>query len=141
MKAKHVAVSFIFICLALFLICSQTLAADPIKIGIIQGLSGPYEIYGKAEFLNPGGSVKDRAALFIIRDAEKSGALKPGGVVVDVGDFASPTHANAVDLPFKRAVLDAEIREVRLPHAEHGAAILLRGHRRGQQDTAIVNDR
>lgn len=41
------------------------------------------EIYGKAEFLNPGGSVKDRAALFIIRDAEKRGALRPGGVIVE----------------------------------------------------------
>lgn len=41
------------------------------------------EILGKAEFLNPGGSVKDRAALFIIRDAEKRGALKPGGVIVE----------------------------------------------------------
>ncbi len=41
------------------------------------------EIYGKAEFFNPGQSVKDRAALWIIRDAEKSGALKPGGVVVE----------------------------------------------------------
>ena len=41
------------------------------------------EIYGKAEFLNPGQSVKDRAALFIIRSAEKSGALKPGGTVVE----------------------------------------------------------
>ncbi len=41
------------------------------------------EIYGKAEFLNPGGSVKDRAALSIIRAAEKSGALKPGGTVVE----------------------------------------------------------
>lgn len=41
------------------------------------------EIYGKAEFLNPGQSVKDRAALWIIRDAEKSGALRPGGVVVE----------------------------------------------------------
>ncbi|MEX6634094.1 cysteine synthase A [Hyphococcus lacteus] len=41
------------------------------------------EIYGKAEFLNPGQSVKDRAALGIIRDAEKSGALKPGGVIVE----------------------------------------------------------
>src|SRR5437763_17034331 len=41
------------------------------------------EILGKAEFLNPGGSVKDRAALFIIRDAEKRGALKPGGIVVE----------------------------------------------------------
>lgn len=41
------------------------------------------EILGKAEFLNPGGSVKDRAALAIIEDAEKSGALKPGGTIVE----------------------------------------------------------
>jgi cysteine synthase len=41
------------------------------------------EILGKAEFLNPGGSVKDRAALFIIEDAERRGLLKPGGTVVE----------------------------------------------------------
>ena len=41
------------------------------------------EILGKAEFLNPGGSVKDRAALGIITDAEERGTLKPGGVVVE----------------------------------------------------------
>lgn len=40
-------------------------------------------ILGKAEFLNPGQSVKDRAALFIIREAELSGALKPGGTIVE----------------------------------------------------------
>lgn len=40
-------------------------------------------IYGKAEFLNPGQSVKDRAALWIIRDAEANGSLRPGGVVVE----------------------------------------------------------
>jgi len=40
-------------------------------------------IYGKAEFMNPGGSVKDRAALAIIRDAEATGALKPGGTIVE----------------------------------------------------------
>jgi len=40
-------------------------------------------ILGKAEFLNPGGSVKDRAALYIIRDAEKRGLLKPGGTIVE----------------------------------------------------------
>ncbi|WP_374544997.1 cysteine synthase A [Rhodoblastus sp.] len=40
-------------------------------------------IYGKAEFMNPGGSVKDRAALAIIRDAIESGALKPGGTIVE----------------------------------------------------------
>jgi cysteine synthase A len=40
-------------------------------------------IYGKAEFLNPGQSVKDRAALGMIRDAEASGALRPGGLIVE----------------------------------------------------------
>ncbi|MCS6986907.1 MAG: cysteine synthase A [Sphingomonadaceae bacterium] len=51
-------------------------------------LSGPSErtgctVLGKCEFLNPGGSVKDRAALFIILDAEASGRLKPGGTIVE----------------------------------------------------------
>jgi cysteine synthase len=41
-------------------------------------------ILGKAEFLNPGGSVKDRAALYIIKDAEERGLLRPGGVIVEV---------------------------------------------------------
>ncbi|RKR02849.1 cysteine synthase A [Maricaulis maris] len=41
------------------------------------------EILGKAEFLNPGGSIKDRAALGIIRAAEASGALRPGGTIVE----------------------------------------------------------
>jgi cysteine synthase A len=41
------------------------------------------EILGKAEFLNPGGSVKDRAALYIIKGAEEEGLLKPGGTVVE----------------------------------------------------------
>jgi cysteine synthase A len=41
------------------------------------------EILGKAEFLNPGGSVKDRAALYIILDAERRGLLKPGGTIVE----------------------------------------------------------
>ena len=40
-------------------------------------------ILGKAEFLNPGGSVKDRAALYIVRDAEERGLLRPGGVIVE----------------------------------------------------------
>ncbi|MGI4879681.1 MAG: cysteine synthase A, partial [Janthinobacterium lividum] len=51
-------------------------------------LRGPSErtgcnILGKCEFMNPGGSVKDRAALYIIRDAEARGALLPGGTIVD----------------------------------------------------------
>ena len=41
------------------------------------------EILGKAEFLNPGQSVKDRAALFMIRDAIAKGTLKPGGTIVE----------------------------------------------------------
>ncbi|NUS22159.1 MAG: cysteine synthase A [Mesorhizobium sp.] len=41
------------------------------------------EILGKAEFMNPGQSVKDRAGLFIIRDAEQRGLLKPGGLIVE----------------------------------------------------------
>ncbi len=41
------------------------------------------DIYAKCEFLNPGGSVKDRAALYIIKDAEEKGLLKPGGVIVE----------------------------------------------------------
>ncbi|AKM10763.1 cysteine synthase A [Croceicoccus naphthovorans] len=51
-------------------------------------LAGPSEaagceIYGKCEFANPGASVKDRAALWIVRDAEKRGILKPGGTIVE----------------------------------------------------------
>ncbi|KAG0707381.1 tryptophan synthase beta subunit-like PLP-dependent enzyme [Suillus ampliporus] len=41
------------------------------------------KIYGKAEFQNPGGSVKDRAAVSIVRDAEEKGRIKPGGTVVE----------------------------------------------------------
>ena len=53
-----------------------------IKLNKASELTG-CTIYGKAEFLNPGQSVKDRAALYIIRDAEKRGVLKPGGVIVE----------------------------------------------------------
>jgi cysteine synthase A len=41
------------------------------------------EILGKAEFMNPGQSVKDRAALYIVRDAERRGELRPGGRIVE----------------------------------------------------------
>lgn len=43
----------------------------------------PVEVYGKCEFLNPGGSVKDRIALAIVDDAEKRGLLKPGDTIVE----------------------------------------------------------
>ena len=51
-----------------------------IKLRKASALTG-CTILGKAEFLNPGGSVKDRAALAIVQDAEKTGALRPGGVL------------------------------------------------------------
>lgn len=41
------------------------------------------EIYGKAEFLNPGGSVKDRAAKYIILDALKNKKIEPGGLIIE----------------------------------------------------------
>lgn len=41
------------------------------------------EIFGKCEFANPGASVKDRAALFIVNDAEEKGQLQPGGIIVE----------------------------------------------------------
>ncbi|MGI9346319.1 MAG: cysteine synthase A [Gammaproteobacteria bacterium] len=41
------------------------------------------EIYGKAEFANPGGSIKDRAAVYMIRDAQEKGLLQPGGILVE----------------------------------------------------------
>jgi cysteine synthase len=62
--------------------------ADSIGNTPLIRLKGPSEatgceILGKAEFLNPGQSVKDRAALYIIRDAVARGALRPGGTIVE----------------------------------------------------------
>lgn len=53
-----------------------------IRLKRVSALTG-CDIWGKAEFLNPGQSVKDRAALFIILDAVKSGKLRPGGTIVE----------------------------------------------------------
>jgi len=53
-----------------------------IKLARVSAATG-CTILGKAEFMNPGQSVKDRAALFIIEDAVKKGELKPGGVIVE----------------------------------------------------------
>ncbi|HWI37443.1 MAG TPA: cysteine synthase A [Burkholderiales bacterium] len=70
--------------------------AEGIRNGLVEAigntplirLRGPSEatgceILGKAEFLNPGGSVKDRAGLYLILDAEKRGVLEPGGLIVE----------------------------------------------------------
>ncbi|PHH70695.1 hypothetical protein CDD80_5793 [Ophiocordyceps camponoti-rufipedis] len=51
--------------------------------GPVQGFTGGCTILGKAEFMNPGGSVKDRAALWVVRDAEAKGNLRAGGTVVE----------------------------------------------------------
>ena len=66
----------------------RTGLADAIGNTPLIRLDGPSEatgceILGKAEFLNPGQSVKDRAALWIIRDAEARGTLRPGGTIVE----------------------------------------------------------
>jgi len=53
-----------------------------IRIQSLSDMTG-CEIYGKAEFLNPGGSIKDRAAKGIIREAEENGKLQPGGTIVE----------------------------------------------------------
>ena len=50
--------------------------------------TGGATIYGKVEFFNPGGSVKDRICLNMINEAERLGALKPGGTIVE------PTSGN-----------------------------------------------
>lgn len=61
----------------------ETIGNTPlIKLRQASALTG-CTILGKAEFMNPGGSIKDRAALFIIRDAERRGALRPGGLIVE----------------------------------------------------------
>ncbi|KAH6611018.1 Pyridoxal phosphate-dependent enzyme [Trichoderma cornu-damae] len=78
---------------------AYTLAVSKVQ-GVAKGLTGAIgntplirlnrlseetgcEILGKAEFMNPGGSVKDRAALYVVKDAEERGLLKPGGTVVE----------------------------------------------------------
>ncbi len=60
----------------------------PLETRPLIRLNGPSEItgceiYGKAEFMNPGGSVKDRAARGIIEHAEKNGTLIPGGTIIE----------------------------------------------------------
>jgi len=61
----------------------ETIGKTPlIRLNSLSEATG-CDILGKAEFLNPGGSVKDRAAWSIIRDAEERGLLRPGGTVVE----------------------------------------------------------
>src|SRR2546430_983878 len=54
-----------------------------VPVGGLEGVSDTVTVLGKAEWLNPGGSVKDRAGLAMIRAAERSGELRPGRVILD----------------------------------------------------------
>ena len=67
-------------------VCANTIEAigrtPLIRLRHVSEMTG-CEIYGKAELMNPGGSVKDRAALYIVKDAQERGLLEPGGVIVE----------------------------------------------------------
>jgi len=80
-----------------------------IRLNRVSALTG-CEIWGKAEFLNPGQSVKDRAALFIINDAVQSGALKPGGTIVEgtAGNTGIGLTLVANSLGFKSVIVIPE---------------------------------
>tara|TARA_R110002124_G_scaffold63350_12_gene173011 strand:- start:8593 stop:9777 length:1185 start_codon:yes stop_codon:yes gene_type:complete len=80
-----------------------------IRLNRVSTLTG-CDIWGKAEFLNPGQSVKDRAALFIIHDAVKSGTLKPGGTIVEgtAGNTGIGLTLVANSLGFKSVIVIPE---------------------------------
>ncbi len=84
------------------------------------------EILGKAEFLNPGQSVKDRAALFIINDAIKNGQLRPGGTIVEgtAGNTGIGLSMVANAMGFKTVIVIPETQS-----EEKKAALRLNGAR------------
>ena len=62
----------------------DTIGRTPLlRLRVLRGDNPGVEIYAKAEFLNPGGSVKDRAAVAIVREAQASGRLRPGSTILD----------------------------------------------------------
>jgi cysteine synthase len=85
-------------------------------------------ILGKAEFMNPGQSVKDRAALFIIKDAIKSGALKPGGTIVEgtAGNTGIGLAMVANALGFKTVIVipDTQAQEKKDALRQMGAQLI-----------------
>jgi len=92
-----------------------------IRLRRLSELTGS-EILGKAEFMNPGGSVKDRAALGIISDAEAKGVLKPGDTIVE-GTYA----AGGAHVRLAGNLLDVQCLTRPLVHGQRvGASI---GHR------------
>ena len=80
-----------------------------LRLNRVSQLTG-CDIWGKAEFLNPGQSIKDRAALFIIHDLVQSGALKPGGTIVEgtAGNTGIGLTLVANSLGFKSVVVIPE---------------------------------
>ncbi|MCH7555695.1 MAG: pyridoxal-phosphate dependent enzyme, partial [Proteobacteria bacterium] len=90
------------------------------------------EILGKAEFLNPGQSVKDRAALFMVLDAEKRGTLRPGGLIVESGEPREVMHfcllsgfgANGINAYLAFETLSEMHRQGELPEDMEGTRIV-----------------
>src|SRR6195952_2131181 len=86
------------------------------------------EIWGKAEFLNPGQSVKDRAALFIVRDAVERGLLKPGGTIVEgtAGNTGIGLSLVANAMGFKTVILipDTQSQEKKDALTLYGAELI-----------------
>ena len=98
-----------------------------IRLNRVSALTG-CDIWGKAEFLNPGQSVKDRAALFIIHDAVKSGALKPGGTIVEgtAGNTGIGLTLVANSLGFKSVIVipDTQSQEKKDALRLYGAELI-----------------
>ncbi len=86
-------------------------------------------ILGKCEFMNPGGSVKDRAALFIVRDAEERGVLQPGGTIVEgtAGNTGIGLAVVANSLGYKTVIVmpDTQSREKQDTLRALGATLVL----------------
>jgi cysteine synthase A len=98
-----------------------------IRLNRVSQLTG-CDIWGKAEFLNPGQSVKDRAALFIIHDAVKSGTLKPGGTIVEgtAGNTGIGLTLVANSLGFKSVIVipDTQSQEKKDALRLYGAELI-----------------
>ena len=85
-------------------------------------------ILGKAEFLNPGQSVKDRAALWIVREAERDGSLRPGGTIVEgtAGNTGIGLSLVAKALGYRSVIVipDTQSEEKKLALRLGGAALI-----------------
>ena len=92
-----------------------------------EGLSA--DVYAKLEYLNPAGSVKDRAALQMLKDAEKSGKLKAGGVIIEPTSGNTGIGLAAVAIPMGYRVIltmpDTMSEERRKLLAAYGAEVVL----------------